>query len=86
MSLAVDSALWVDTLSTVTEFSIGLAGFSSVAAALMQRSGSILEFDRMRITTNICLSLVPGFLAFLAISLVHSGIDGSTIIRSVPVQ
>ena len=52
-------------LSTVTEFSIGLAGFFGVAAALMLRSGSVSDFNRFRITANIAISLLPGFVAFL---------------------
>lgn len=81
MPLVTDTSVLVETLSAVTEFSIGLAGFSGVAAALMQRSNAVSEFDRMRITVNICLSLIPGFVAFLMLSLINSGSDELTVIR-----
>jgi hypothetical protein len=81
MPLVADVNVLVETLSTITEFSIGLAGFSGVAAALMQRSGSISELDRMRITVNVCLSLIPGFVAFLTLALINAGLDLPTVVR-----
>jgi len=58
MPIASDPSVLVETLSTISEFSIWLAGFSGVAAAVMQRSGSVSELDRMRITFNIGTSLI----------------------------
>ena len=80
MWTAADTALWTEMLSTVTEFSIGLAGFSGVAAALMQRRGSVSDFNRFRITANIGISLLPGFVAFLAISLIGAGLEPTEIV------
>ena len=82
MPLTTDPGVLLETLSTITEFSIGLAGFSGVAAAIMQRSGTTTELDRFRITFNICVSLVPGFVAFLALSLINSGTENSLVVAS----
>jgi hypothetical protein len=81
MPLPFEPDLLVETLSTITELSIGLAGFSGVAAAFMQRSSAVSELDRMRITFNICISLIPGFAAFLTLSLINAGLDQITVIR-----
>jgi len=82
MPVSTDPSVLVEILSTISEFSIGLAGFSGVAAAVMQRSGSVSELDRMRITFNVCMALIPGFVAFLTLTLINSGTGDATVIRS----
>lgn len=81
MPVSPDPNVLVETLSTISEFSVGLAGFSGVAAAVMQRSGSVSELDQIRITFNICMSLIPGFVAFTMLSLINSGTHDPTAIR-----
>ena len=60
-----------DLLSTITEFSIGLAGFSGVIGVFIHGSGGWLEVDRFRITNLLVMSLTPGFLAFLTLGLIQ---------------
>lgn len=58
-----------ELLSTITEFSIGLAGFSGVIGVFIHGSGGWLLVDRFRITNLLVMSLTPGFLAFLTLGL-----------------
>jgi hypothetical protein len=58
-----------DLLLGITEFSIGLAGFSGIVAALAHRTGSWVQVDRYRIGNLLYSGLTPGFLAFFALGL-----------------
>ena len=58
-----------DLLLGITEFSIGLAGFSGIVAALAHRTGSWVQVDRYRIGNLLYSGLTPGFLAFIALGL-----------------
>ncbi len=58
-----------ELLSTIVEFSIGLAGFSGVIGIFIHRSGEWIYVDRYRIMNLLTMSLVPGFLAFLTLGL-----------------
>jgi len=58
-----------DLLLGITEFSIGLAGFSGIVAALAHRTGSWVQVDRYRIGNLLFSGLSPGFLAFIALGL-----------------
>lgn len=58
-----------DLLLGITEFSIGLAGFSGIVAALAHRSGKWAQVDRYRIGNLLYSGLSPGFLAFFALGI-----------------
>ncbi|TNF84859.1 MAG: hypothetical protein EP301_10715 [Gammaproteobacteria bacterium] len=58
-----------ELLSTVVEFSIGLAGFSGVVGIFIHRSGQWIYVDRYRVTNLLLMSLTPGFLAFITLGL-----------------
>ena len=58
-----------ELLSTVVEFSIGLAGFSGVVGIFIHRSGQWIYVDRFRITNLLLMSLTPGFLSFVTLGL-----------------
>ncbi len=58
-----------DLLLGITEFSIGLAGFSGIVAALAHRTGSWVQVDKYRIGNLLYSGLTPGFLAFIALGL-----------------
>ena len=58
-----------DLLSTVVEFSIGLAGFSGVVGIFINRSGQWIHVDRFRVTNLLVMSLTPGFLSFVTLGL-----------------
>lgn len=60
-----------ELLSTIVEFSVGLAGFSGLVGAFMHRSGKWLYVDQFRITNLLLMSLTPGFLAFLTLGLIQ---------------
>ena len=61
-----------DLLSTITEFSIGLAGFSGVIGIFIRGSGGWLIVDRFRINNLLVMSLTPGFLAFFTMGLIQT--------------
>ena len=58
-----------ELLSTVVEFSIGLAGFSGVVGIFIHRSGQWIYVDRFRVTNLLLMSLTPGFLSFITLGL-----------------
>ena len=68
-----------DLLSTIVEFSVGLAGFSGVVGIFIHRSGEWLYVDRFRITNLLIMSLTPGFLAFLSLGLIPIADDAIRI-------
>jgi hypothetical protein len=59
----------IELLSTIVEFSIGLAGFSGLVGVFMHRSGQWIYVDKFRITNLLLMSLTPGFLAFISLGL-----------------
>ena len=63
----------IDLLGLIVEFSIGLAGFSGIAGAFIHRTGEWPVVDRFRVSNLLFLSLTPGFLAFIALGLLRSG-------------
>jgi hypothetical protein len=59
-----------ELLSTVIEFSIGLAGFSGVVAA-MGRNAGWSELERYRVVNLLQAALAPAFLSFAALGLAY---------------
>jgi len=59
----------VDLLLGITEFSIGLAGFSGIIAVFAGRDGRWAAADRSRALVLILTSLIPGFVSFIALGL-----------------
>jgi hypothetical protein len=59
----------VDALSTLAEFSIGLAGFTGIIAIFANSRDSIGGALRFRITNLLALSFIPGFVSLTAIGL-----------------
>ncbi|MGK0223075.1 MAG: hypothetical protein ACI9ON_002318 [Limisphaerales bacterium] len=61
-----------ELLSTIVEFSIGLAGFSGVVGIFIHRSGKWIYVDRFRILNLLIMSLTPGFLSFVSLGLLQT--------------
>ncbi|NKB33725.1 MAG: hypothetical protein GKR91_11560 [Pseudomonadales bacterium] len=61
----------VDALSTVAEFSIGLAGFTGIIAIFANSRERIGGALRFRITNLLILSFAPGFFALITIGMVY---------------
>jgi hypothetical protein len=59
-----------ELLSTIVEFSIGLAGFSGVIAA-MSRNAGWSELEKFRVVNLLQAALAPAFLSFAALGLAH---------------
>ena len=77
-----------ELLSTIVEFSIGLAGFSGVVGIFIHRSGQWIYVDRFRITNLLLMSLTPGFLSFISLGLlpiVDDAIEISAAIFAVTI-
>jgi hypothetical protein len=62
-----------DSLSTIAELGIGLAGFSSIVVALGYRSRRLRPLDRMRVIGLLLGSLGAALLAVLPLILADSG-------------
>ena len=77
----VDAGAFIDVLGTVTEFSVGLAGFAGVAAALLHRSRGVHPVDRFRIVGVILVSLAPGLAAFVGIATLQFDISVADSVR-----
>lgn len=75
----------IDALGSISEFSIGLAGFSGVAAALLQRNRSLKEIDRLRVTINVVIALTPGIWALVLMALLEMKVPLEPAVRWVSV-
>ena len=62
---------FTDDLGTIVEFSIGLAGFAGIVAALMRNSTEIIRFRFLNLLTA---SFVPGFIALIVIGSSYTAI------------
>jgi hypothetical protein len=64
-----------EELLTIAEISIGIAGFSGVVAAFLQRD-QLHQLDQARFINLFVVAFSTLFLAFVPISLWHAGFDG----------
>lgn len=80
---------YTELLSTIVEFSVGLAGFSGVVGIFIHRSGQWIYVDQFRTTNLLLMSLTPGFLSFISLGLflitpnaieISSGIFAATVV------
>lgn len=78
MSGIVD--IYHENLALIVEFSIGLAGFSAIVTAFLQKSSSLSPVDRFRTLNLLLLALTPAFLSFLCIGLLI--LSGDIILAS----
>jgi hypothetical protein len=58
-----------DLLLGITEFSVGLGGFSGIVVVFAGRDGGWARVDRYRSANLISNALIPAFVAFLALGL-----------------
>ena len=65
----------IDPLGTIAEFSIGLAGFAGIVAALSRSSHDQLELRLFRFTNLLITAFAPGFFSILSICLIYSGVE-----------
>ena len=64
-----------DTLSTIAAASVGLAGFSGVMTAFMQRPGTFTSVERYRVAVLLGVSFGGMFLAFLPLTLAQFRVE-----------
>jgi hypothetical protein len=73
---------YADTLETIAEVAIGVAGFASLVLVLTRDSAArISEQDSMRTRILLVFSLSPVLLAFLPITLAAAGLESPTLWR-----
>jgi hypothetical protein len=72
----------LDFLATIAEFSIGLAGFAGIVAALARYHHSELALVRFRLANLLVSSFAPGFFALLTFGLVSGGMEIGTALRA----
>ena len=71
----------VDFLGTIAEFSIGLAGFAGIVAALARYRRPELALVRFRLANLLVSSFAPGFFALLTFGLVASAMEIGAALR-----
>lgn len=71
----------VDFLGTIAEFSIGLAGFAGIVAALAKYRRPELALVRFRLANLLVSSFAPGFFALLTFGLISSAMAIDTALR-----
>ena len=69
-----------DELLTIAEISVGIAGFSGVVAAFLQRE-QLHQLDQARFINLFVVAFATLFLAFVPISFSHAGFTGMALWR-----
>ena len=75
----------IDTLSTIAEVSITLAGFAAIATSLQTRSVDGLVAARIRLQVLLVNSFGILLLALFAVLLLHAGFDSGVVWRCTSV-
>ena len=70
-----------DSLSTIAEFSIGLAGFTAIVAIFANSREKVGATMLLRTMNLLVISFVPGFIALLLLVLLSLPVDSNPIIR-----
>lgn len=71
-----------ELLATIAEIALGIAGFSGVMVAFMQRPGRLTEIETYRIAVLLGASLGALFLALLPLTLMQFGLEPGAVWRS----
>jgi hypothetical protein len=71
----------IEPLGIVTEFSIGLAGFTGIIAIFGKTQHGISSAKQFRITNLMVSAFASGFCALAVISLIHLGLSDATSVR-----
>jgi hypothetical protein len=69
-----------DELLTIAEIAVGIAGFSGVVVAFVQR-GNLSQADRLRFLAVFATAFTALLLAFVPSALGYSGVDGRAVWR-----
>ena len=70
-----------ETLTSVAEFAIALAGFSGIVVALGKQPGRWAPADRYRLLNVLIFAFGAGFMAYVPMGLAHAGLAGSHLWR-----
>ena len=71
-----------ETLTSVAEFAIALAGFSGIVVALGKKPGRWAPADRYRLLNVLTFAFGAGFMAYLPMGLAHAGLSDSELWRA----
>ena len=71
-----------DALEAISEFSIGLAGFSAIAAVFANAREMLDGAIRFRVSGLLVTAFGPGFIALAIICLLLAGMEESTSVRT----
>ncbi len=71
-----------ESLGTITEFAVGLAGFSGIVVALGDRPGMLHPIDRFRVMALLASSLGAALLSLIPVALADHGLSASLAWRS----
>ena len=70
-----------ETLTSIVEFSIALAGFSGIVVALGKQAGRWDPADRFRMLNILIIAFGAAFMAYVPMGLAHAGLSGSLLWR-----
>jgi hypothetical protein len=70
-----------ESLTSIAEFAIALAGFSGIVVALGKQPGRWAAADRFRLLNVLVYAFTVGFMAYLPMGLAHAGLAGSLLWR-----
>ena len=70
-----------ETLTSVVEFAIALAGFSGIVVALGKKPGRWAPADRYRLLNVLTFAFGAGFMAYLPMGIAHAGLSGPELWR-----
>ena len=70
-----------ESLTSIAEFAIALAGFSGIVVALGKQPGRWAPADRVRLLNVLLYAFTAGFMAYLPMGLAHAGLAGSLLWR-----
>jgi len=68
-----------DTLQTIAEVGLGIAGFSGVMTAFIQRPGALTRVEVYRVAVLLGASFGAVFLAFVPLTLMQFGREGAGV-------
>jgi len=71
----------LDSLGSIIEFSVGIAGFSAIVSAFLQRAGGLDPISRFRVLNLLLMALSPAFAAFLYVGLSQILADQALVLR-----
>ncbi|NKB99020.1 MAG: hypothetical protein GKR90_11090 [Pseudomonadales bacterium] len=73
---------FIDALSTIAEYSIGIAGFTGIVTALAKFQNANASLLSYRLSNLLTTAFVPGFSSLIALALTTTELDEVLVVRA----